>query len=595
MIPSPHTHAVSEDYIPYPVRIKVTQIDPRLDYYWQQDLLRLFGQITPQQRKNVAQQLLAPQNIHWDREARVFRYHGSDEDGLTGLLTQPLHPNMRTLIEKIMLMLDGLRQEADVLKLADMLENILAKIQSINVEEDLQRQSAKQEIRRRFIYEAAAVVAAKTRLDLPENHRQLSVESIKIFINEIFLKQQLQGYSFKTCRPRELAAEPSELLGRFLRDEQKNRQLEVVRTSKYIYALAPSREQGVSSFSLRRFLREETLFDRGRIYLHGALIDLTKVDEADYSKVFQTQIDRIVTIEGNVSKAIIDDVSQIEELHDSILLPLLFRPLDAGSHNLEQAVVAHLQEYEVALTEHVLRPLHRLLTRLVSHEDECEYLYVSCLQLFGNIIRSFKDFQSQPALWLNHDAELFMGRLVAYVGLLEKRYSSVFVLLSEEEWERNHQETEVPLQTLQKLLQQHRRSFSGVKKLLDEVDAQLAIPQGLMGRFMKKHEKLTQEQLELRKEAEKIQWRAYIDMLRLPRQFDGLVISLEFDTTVTLNTEERNFAFAAGRNGIARLPLVVTLSADRTGFSLSQFLQTLQNRITQFRALKAGEVPFQAA
>ena len=84
-------------------------------------------------------------------------------------------------------------------------------------------------------------------------------------------------------------------------------------------------------------------------------------------------------------------------------------------------------------------------------------------------------------------------------------------------------------------------------------------------------------------------------MLRLPRQFDGLVISLEFDTTVTLNTEERNFAFAAGRNGIARLPLVVTLSADRTGFSLSQFLQTLQNRITQFRALKAGEVPFQAA
>jgi hypothetical protein len=32
MIPSPHTHAVSEDYIPYPVRIKVTQIDPRLDY-----------------------------------------------------------------------------------------------------------------------------------------------------------------------------------------------------------------------------------------------------------------------------------------------------------------------------------------------------------------------------------------------------------------------------------------------------------------------------------------------------------------------------------------------------------------------------------
>lgn len=43
MIPSPHTHAVSEDYIPYPVRIKVTQIDPRLDYYWQQDLLRLLA------------------------------------------------------------------------------------------------------------------------------------------------------------------------------------------------------------------------------------------------------------------------------------------------------------------------------------------------------------------------------------------------------------------------------------------------------------------------------------------------------------------------------------------------------------------------
>ena len=54
--------------------------------------------------------------------------------------------------------------------------------------------------------------AANKELILPENARKLHTNAVKVFINEIYLKQQLLGFWFKTMRNRQLAESPVPLI-----------------------------------------------------------------------------------------------------------------------------------------------------------------------------------------------------------------------------------------------------------------------------------------------------------------------------------------------------------------------------------------------
>lgn len=63
-----------ENYIPYPIRTKVSSIDPRLDVFWQDYLLGIFRDLSPKDRKNVAQQILAPKHIVWNAQAKKFEF-----------------------------------------------------------------------------------------------------------------------------------------------------------------------------------------------------------------------------------------------------------------------------------------------------------------------------------------------------------------------------------------------------------------------------------------------------------------------------------------------------------------------------------------
>lgn len=47
-----------QDYIPYELRSLVTQIDPYLDLYWQNNLSTIFSQIDPEQRDRIYRQIL---------------------------------------------------------------------------------------------------------------------------------------------------------------------------------------------------------------------------------------------------------------------------------------------------------------------------------------------------------------------------------------------------------------------------------------------------------------------------------------------------------------------------------------------------------
>ncbi|UOP00110.1 hypothetical protein [Kingella potus] len=288
--------------------------------------------------------------------------------------------------------------------------------------------------RQLYLCGGTEVIRDKTDWVIPENRRNLNFPVIKTFINEVFLKQRLLGHLFRTLRNRQLAEMPHPLLNTFLCEEQKVRQLEIVRASKYLFAIAPTVETGLNPFGLRRFLQEDLLYSDDQFLLNGTAVNTALLANGDeeIQRRFRQQIAAIITIEGKVSRFIIDQMESLDKYHEEYLFPLLFQPFDANLV-LDKAVAARLQEYEDMMEENILQPF-KAIVRRASNQDELNYLQLGMRQLFGSIISVFKDFQTLPAIRGSELAEVFLGRLVAYTAFLEKRREDVFVRMDDDEW-----------------------------------------------------------------------------------------------------------------------------------------------------------------
>jgi hypothetical protein len=119
--------AYPADYIPYPIRAQITQIDPKLDVFWQQHLQEVFATLSAQDQTNVTQQLLNRMGITWHAEAKKFIFQDPDAQtfaqfvaGIPAKLktVKILGVNIQNSMEK-------LRSYAEAVKIADFLENIL--------------------------------------------------------------------------------------------------------------------------------------------------------------------------------------------------------------------------------------------------------------------------------------------------------------------------------------------------------------------------------------------------------------------------------------------------------------------------------------
>lgn len=151
-------HNGLEDYIPYHLRTQVNQIDPRLDVFWQDQLLELFKSITPQDRTNIAQQILAQKHIFWNSELKKFEYRPDDtESGLEEAikLIPANGKRMKAFANKLVQHINTLKTMDDVLKIAEFLENLLHQLNKIEVEDSVPLQVAKHRLLTEFIYEGS--------------------------------------------------------------------------------------------------------------------------------------------------------------------------------------------------------------------------------------------------------------------------------------------------------------------------------------------------------------------------------------------------------------------------------------------------------
>ena len=563
------------NYIPFQLRTLVTQIDPLLDMYWEDNLRNIFAKINLTDQENIYQQILQPKNIRWDREQQRFTHHLIND--INSIVEQIPHAGMKTLAQKIVMSLNQLKEYKNVTEVADYLESILNQIDKIDVEDNIELQRLKLTIRKEFIYAVATIIKHKNDLNIANNFRNLTLDCVKCFILEVYLKQQLLGFWFKTLRPRHLKGQSQALFNDFLLKQQKIRQLEVIKTSKYIFALAPSRDLDINPFSIRRFLLEEKITFSSNVYLNGAALDLTMMNQETVVTAFAEHISRIITVEKLISQQITDLIDRFELYSVNHLLPLLFQSLDSSGLSAEKVVQQRLWDFEQLLSIHILEPLEDALRNMLQNNDEAEYLFISMRQLLADIISYYKDFQSQPAIMFDQQADNFAARLTAYLTLIAKRKYDIFTVSSNEDWLKALELISEPITELKVICKDALDKSKVLNLEIKEKQRDMKEKENsFFSKLLNKQEKLQSQLIELKQQSTDLKQNAYLEIVRIPKKYPTFTVYLEFESLISINDKERHYAFPTGKNWLTRLPILVQLPEDRSLFNLQELYRTME-------------------
>lgn len=126
--------------------------------------------------------------------------------------------------------------------------------------------------------------------------------------------------------------------------------------------------------------------------------------------------------------------------------------------------------------------------------------------------------------------------------------------------------------TVRNALHNYREHYRQLKDLQRSLDKDSRSFLGKMFNTTKKTEEQIQD---LKQQAFDIRQNAYLDIVRIPKQYPNLTVYLEFESLISINDKERHYAFPVGDNGVTHLPLLVQLPEDRGSINLQEIHQHL--------------------
>ncbi len=561
------------DYIPYEIRSFANQIDPNLDLYWVNNCQKLFSQLDTKQKEMVASQIFQKKFIYWDKKNNSFRL--TKEHSFATYITTLEHAGMRNLAEKILTSCNQLEKYSNIEEIANFIEGLVSQVAKIDTEDNILLQKYKNQIKSELIYHIANIIKEKDNIIIPNNERQLNTEILKVFINEVYLKQQLLNFWFKSVPIRELKTFKHSLLKDFTLQQKNLRQLEIIKTSKFIFCLSQPNNKNVNTYSIRRFLNEEKSLISDSIYLNGVGLDITLIDNNNYTDLFRTNILKIVTIEKQISDEVTNFIENLQNLNSNILLPLLTKPLDSSGLNMEKVIEDRLIDFEKNLILNILEPTCEFLKYKINHQDESNYIFVSLKEIFSDILSYFKDFQSQPALLFDSKSKVFFYRLLAWLNLIEKRYSQIFIKQSTEDWKLSNEMMHNSITELSLIIKTSINAYKENLKNIKILEREIEASNGFIGKIFNTKKKKEENLILLKENLNKIKVNAFIDIIRVPKNHPSTTVYLEYEAEISINEKERNYAFSVGENGITRLPIMVQLPEDRSKFNLNEVYHNL--------------------
>lgn len=314
---------------------------------------------------------------------------------------------------------------------------MLIQIDTTAGEDDQNFLQDKQLLRKTFLYDAAHIIQ-KLDFIIPQNCRHLTIDEVRTFILEIYIKQQVLGYWFKTILPRQLKLINHSFFQNFIIPQQKIRDFEVIESNAYLFIIATSQNLRQNLYSIRRFMLEDKIGLDEHIYLNGAVLDKKRLGDAQYVQQFKWQVSRIITLQRQLSLPVIELMDKFHDINFDVLLPLLRQSLTETGFSFQQVIKERLDHFEKALTNEILIPFQHALIHLIRHPDEFDYCFVNMHRLFCDLIGFYRDFSSDPIVNLYGMAKIIEYKLIAYLKLLEKRYLDIFTTMDTDEFNSSH-------------------------------------------------------------------------------------------------------------------------------------------------------------
>lgn len=564
-----------QTYIPYQLRVKLKQIDPILDKYWQQQIQSILSTTPQALHQKIEDQYLKAKNIAWNYLNQTFEFKG--HTSLKNLQLDTQNSELLQLAHRIKSTFSYLQGYQTDFQIADYLESIVREINQIDLEHSADIQ-AQQLIKKAFLYDAALIIRDLD-FTVSENHRHLDIEQVRTFIFEIFMKSEILGSWFAHILPSEYAEQELVIFQDYFIQQQRVRDFEIIKTFQYYFVLSSTYDSSVSAYSIRRFLTEENFGKEDRFYISGLVLDPQQLDQADYFANFKQLMNRIIGIQRQMNPHIVELIESLHEYNQQNLIPSLKEILNIQSFSIDHLVKEHLEILEKDLSLNILEPLLKGLKNSVQHTDELEYCYLNISRLINEFLHQLEILSQQPMLQFNQHARLFKYRLIAYLKLLEQRRAQIFVIFHDEfQYQQQLRAVSAPTQEIRELLnsamEQTRQIQQHIRQL--EREMQNAENSSFLKRLFKKSENHELKINELKQNLIEVRDRCYIRIIAIQKQASQESVYMEAKNLISvIDSKVRHYAFANGENGVTRLPLLLQLPEDRNNFNMQSILMAL--------------------
>ena len=566
-VPAREVNMADVMHLPREILVELQDLDPLFDSAWQKMVSVIFNKLKPQDRKRIYEQFFEPKGIYLDPQKKQFVFRGrtSVHDLANGQIS---NPDLRNIAKKMLGIEVTLRSANEAAVFADNIEAGLSLIDRFDAQDSLAFQKERLMLRAAFLDDLVPLIR-ETTFVVPTNRRELTPKIIQGYIVDVYLRQQVMGYRFKTMSYALLEEHSNTFIRTHVAKEARIRECELVKSADALYLIGPVRDHGKNPFSIRRFLQEETAMEGQMVYFNAIAIQFDAAGEVLRPKDVEWQLSRVVTLQRQLSVAISELVQKLEDSYRNELRPMLLKEIAADGTDIEESIRKRLVEYERRASLLVLGKIPKALRELATTNDDFEYLFINLRRLIIEMACDVRDFTAQSAAALSDRAQRLDIRMMSYLKLLDKRKSGIFAPAFKGALEPTH-DPSLLLQELKKALDECDEQQNALNEQLREVISETAQKKKggiLQSLFGSKEEEITPDMLYAQIEREKN--KCLLALIRIIKRYPLVTVYLEFESITAVKDGVRHYALMSGKERIGRLPALMVLDEKAGNFNVA--------------------------
>ncbi len=556
---------------------KLKSIDPTLSLDWREVIDDIVPQLDKESQTSIYKNILKPRGISVDVD-RTLTYTRPNSLQWTIENIHTKNKDLLSIASHMKKIITSQNKNHNAMQLADKIESILGYLDSLEVNDVLQDQKDRQQIRVAFLYDLALWIDTIT-LDIDVGLRKLNTNIIKSYFKEVFIKQQIQGRDFRNWDSSDLSFQELSHLPSFIKQEGRDRKFFIVEGQNYWYLVGTASQIDKNPYSFRRFLYEDHSGNhREYVYLTNIVLKKDSINNSDYLAHAAYCMTRLYTLDRGVSDTLLKFVNDIQQLYQNYLKPLLREPLQQDGSHPEEIIKERMVKYEKQLSILILQKLPRII-KMTDHDvNDQDYLFYHLDQLVKQMSENIQDFRLQPLAGYSTSSEIMIVKLIALRRLLNK---SRHVFYSDEEsLDENSQIMAYSLLAIKDKLEDIDISLEELNLQEENISHYKYLKEnGSFWQKMKLGKTPNYSLADIEQMRSSINEDLFISIVRLAKTEPYSMVYTEFECNEIINENYRHYAIADGKLGISSLPRVVRLNEDRTKLDIDSIKEVIYEDI----------------